>query len=202
MTYACYADVLRPFTARHALLYDAGLVLGGTILVSLSAQWAIPLPFSPIPITGQTLAVLLVGALLGARRGTLCLLTYLLEGSAGLPVFAGGRAGVGVLFGPTGGYLLGFVAAAWVSGWLAERGWDRRRGTAFLAMALGNLAIYVFGMAWLSRFAGGGHVVELGLLPFVPGDILKLIIGTLLLPTGWRLLGRGGSAEGGGIPRS
>ena len=202
MTYACYADVVRPSMGRNALLYDAGLILGGSVLVSLSAQWAIPLPFSPIPVTGQTLAVLLVGALLGARRGALCLLTYLLEGCAGIPVFAGARAGMGVLFGPTGGYLLGFVAAAWAAGWLAERGWDRRAGTAFLALALGNVAIYVFGLAWLSRFVGGGHVIGLGLLPFVSGDILKLIIGTLLLPTGWRLLGRGGADGGGSITRS
>jgi biotin transport system substrate-specific component len=185
---------------RYALLYDVGLILGGSVLVALSAQWAVPLPFSPIPITGQTLAVLLVGALLGARRGSLCVLTYLLEGCAGLPVFAGARAGLGVLFGPTGGYLLGFVAAAWVSGWLAERGWDRRTGTAFLAMALGNVIIYAFGLAWLSRFVGGGHVLELGFLPFVPGDILKLILGTLLLPAGWRLLGHRGKAESGAIP--
>jgi biotin transport system substrate-specific component len=108
------------------LLYDAVLVVTGSVFIALLAQVAIPLPFSPVPITGQTFAVLLVGVLLGSRRGGLGVLLYLLEGAAGLPFFAGGTAGLARLAGPTGGYLVGFVVAAIVVGLLAERGWDRR----------------------------------------------------------------------------
>jgi len=110
----------------------------------------------------------------------------------GLPVFTGGGAGVAHLMGPTGGYLMGFVAAAWLSGALAERGWDRRVKTALAAMFLGNAAIYVFGLPWLAYFVGGGRVLEMGLLPFIPGDFLKLGVAAMLLPQGWRLMGKGG----------
>lgn len=189
MTYMPYANILRPSVKRYALLYDAALVIGGSLLIGLCARIAIPLPFSPVPITGQTLAVLLVGTLLGSRRGSLCLLTYLAEGAAGLPVFAGGQAGLAHLMGPTGGYLVGFVAAAYVTGLLAERGYDRRMGTALLAMLLGNVVIYAFGLLWLACFVGGEGALAAGLLPFIPGDLLKVILGTMLLPSGWRLLG-------------
>lgn len=195
MTYMPYANILRPSVKRYALLYDAALVIGGSLLIALCARIAIPLPFSPVPITGQTLAVLLVGALLGSRRGSLCLLAYLAEGIAGLPVFAGGKAGLTHLMGPTGGYLVGFVAAAYVTGLLAERGCDRRTGTALLVMLLGNAAIYAFGLLWLTCFVGGERALAVGLLPFVPGDFLKLFLGAMLLPSGWRLLGwKGGQS--------
>ncbi len=120
------ADIFRPSVRRYAGVYDAALILGASLLIALSARIAVPVPFSPAPITGQTLAVLLVGALLGSRRGALSVLAYLAEGAMGLPVFAGGGAGILWLLGPTGGYLFGFIAAAFVTGWLAERGWDRR----------------------------------------------------------------------------
>ncbi len=183
-----YADVLRPSVKRYALAYDAALILGGSFGIALSAQIAIPI--GPVPITGQTLAVLLVGALLGSRRGALCILAYLAEGAMGLPVFAGGGGGMGVIVGPTGGYLIGFVAAAYVTGLLAERGWDRRVGTTLAAMLLGNAALYLFGLAWLSGFVGSERVLASGLLPFVPGDLLKMALAAVLLPSGWKLLGR------------
>ncbi|HHS97272.1 MAG TPA: biotin transporter BioY [Chloroflexi bacterium] len=184
-----YADVLRPATRRHALLYDLFLILGSSLLIGLGAQVAIPLPFSPVPVTGQTLAVLLTGAMLGSRRGSLAVLFYLAEGLAGLPVFAGGTAGIGHLLGPTGGYLLGFVAAAFVTGWLAERGWDRKWWTTLLAMLIGNGVLYAFGLSWLSTFVGGRAAFGLGMLPFIPGDLIKAVVAATLLPSGWRVIG-------------
>lgn len=185
-----YADILRPTVRRSALLYDIGLVLAGSLFIALSAQIAISLPFSPVPITGQTLAVLLVGALLGSRRGSLAVLAYIAEGLAGLPVFAGGAAGPARLLGPTGGYLVGFVVAAYLVGALAERGWDRRVATTAAAMVLGNLVIYAVGVLWLAPFVGGlSKAVTLGAVPFIPGDVLKIGAAALLLPGGWKLLG-------------
>ncbi len=190
-----YADLLRPTMRRSALLYDAALVLGASLVIALSAQVAIQLPFSPVPITGQTMAVLLVGALLGSRRGALAVLAYIAEGLAGLPVFAGGAAGLTRLFGPTGGYLVGFVAAAFLVGWLAERGWDRRFGTTLAAMTLGNLVIYGVGAVWLAVFVGGvSRAWSLGVVPFLPGDAIKIVLAAVLLPGGWKLLGMRGQA--------
>lgn len=191
MTTLTYADLWRPSLRRHALLYDLALVLAGSLLIALAAQVAIKLPFSPVPITGQTLAVLLVAALLGSRRGAAAVLTYIAQGALGLPVFAGGAAGLARLAGPTGGYLAGFVVAAFLVGLLAERGWDRRPATTVAAMALGNVAIYALGVLWLARFVGGlDQAVQLGVLPFIPGDVLKIALAAVLLPAGWRLLGR------------
>lgn len=118
------ADLARPSERRLAHLYDAVLIVGGSLVMALCAQIAIGYP---VPITGQTFAVLMIGALLGSRRGALCVLTYLAEGLAGLPVFAQGRAGLADLLGPTGGYLVGFVFAAYVVGALSDRTWDRDR---------------------------------------------------------------------------
>lgn len=182
-----YADVLRPTARWSALAYDASLVLGGSLLVALAAQIAVRLPFSPVPVTAQTLAVLLVGALLGSRRGAWSMLAYLGQGLIGLPVFAAGASGPAYVLGPTGGYLLGFVSAAYLTGWLAERGWDRRIGTALLAMLIGNAAIYALGLPWLSIYAGS-QTLALGLLPYLAGDALKLALAAAALPGGWRLL--------------
>jgi biotin transport system substrate-specific component len=189
MAFATAADVLRPHAQQHARVYDAALIVGCSLLLSLSANIAIPLPFSPVPITAQTMTVLLLGALLGAKRGGLCVATYLLQGAMGLPVFAGGTAGLAVLGGPRGGYLLGFIAAALTTGALAERGWDRRFGSTLAAMLLGNVVIYGCGLPWLAVFVGPESALPLGLFPFVPGDLLKLALAALALPSGWRLLG-------------
>ena len=196
--YATYADILRPCQKSSAAFYDAALILGGTLLVGLSAQIAIPLPFSPVPVTGQTFAVLFLGALLGARRGFLCMLTYIAEGAAGLPVFALGQAGPAVLLGPRGGYIIGFVAAACATGFLAERGWDRRITTTILAMICGNIAIYTFGLLWLCCLVGiNKTILAVGLYPFIVGDLLKTMLAAILLPIGWKLLppGAGGLAR-------
>lgn len=185
-----FVDVLRPAIARNraGLLYDVTLVVVGSVFISLLARVAIPLPFSPVPITGQTFAVLLVGALLGSRRGGLVVLLYLLEGVAGLPFFAGGAGGLARLAGPTGGYLIGFAVAAFAVGLLAERGWDRRVWSTAAAMLAGNIIIYAFGLLWLGHFVGAEKVFSLGLLPFIPGDLFKLALAAITLPAGWKLL--------------
>jgi biotin transport system substrate-specific component len=194
-------DLARPYGKRLARLYDAALVLGGSILIALCTQVAIG---TPVPITGQTFAVLMVGALLGSRRGALSVLTYLAQGLAGLPVFAYGNSGLKAFAGPTGGYLIGFVGAAYIVGALAERGWDRRAGTTVLAMILGNVVLYACGLAWLSclvyllgRPLGG--VLSVGLFPFLPGEVVKVALAAALLPSGWRLIRHFGLEEDGRI---
>jgi len=198
MTTGTMADHVRPSFARAraasgsgALLYEMLLVAAGSALIAASAWIAIPLPFSPVPVTAQTFAVLLAGSALGARRGAAAALAYLAEGCAGLPVFAGGAAGAHVLLGATGGYLVGFVPGAWLCGALADRGWDRRVGTTVASMALGNLAILVPGLLWLARLVGPERVVALGLLPFLPGDAVKIALAAALLPFAWKRLTRG-----------
>ena len=168
------------------------LVLGGSLLIALAAQVQIILPFSPVPVTGQTFAVLLLAALYGSSRGPATVITYITLGVLGLPIFAGGAAGMARLLGPTAGYLIGFVAAAFVVGWLSERGWDRKPWTTALSMVIGNIVIYIVGITWLSRFVGWEAVLGAGVLPFVAGDGLKIALATVLLPTGWKLIGRAG----------
>jgi biotin transport system substrate-specific component len=131
------AIAVRTSERTQSRLHTLLLVVGGSLVVALSAQLVVRLPFTPVPITGQTLGVLLVGAALGARRGAAALALYLMEGAAGLPFFAGGMAGAAYLLGPTGGYLLAFPLAAFITGWAAERGWDRNGLTTAAAMTLG-----------------------------------------------------------------
>jgi biotin transport system substrate-specific component len=176
-------------TRSHTVL----LVAGGSLVVALSAQLAVRLPFTPVPVTGQTLGVLLVGAALGARRGAAALVLYLMEGAAGLPFFAGGMTGAAHLLGPTGGYLLAFPLAALVTGRAAERGWDRSGLTTAAAMTLGVAVIFAGGIAWLSFFIGWERVWLAGLLPFLPGAILKIAVASAVLPAAWRLIGRRGN---------
>jgi biotin transport system substrate-specific component len=189
LTNATIADLLRPSEKRLAGFYDVALIIGGSLLIGLCAHAKVWLPFSPVPVTGQTFAVLMIAALLGARRGCLAVLAYIMEGAAGLPVFAIG-AGPAVLVGPTGGYLFGFIPAVYITGRLAEKGWDRRIGTTVLAMVLGNLVIYSFGLFWLCCLTGfSTMVLTLGLYPFIVGDLVKVILAAILLPSGWKLLG-------------
>ena len=182
-----YAEIYRPASRSHALLYDGALILGGSLLVALAAQLAIPL--WPVPVTGQTFAVLLVGALLGSKRGALALTSYLLEGAAGLPFFAEASGGLQVIAGPTGGYLVGFIAAAFVVGLLADHGWDRHMGTTALAMLAGDTVLYLFGLPWLARIVGLDNVLAYGLFPFLIGDAIKLALAVVTLPAGWRFIG-------------
>jgi biotin transport system substrate-specific component len=187
------ADVLTPLAWRRGeaarWVVDAVLVLAGSLLVALSAQVAIVLPFTPVPITGQTFAVLLVAAALGSRRGALAMIAYLAEGAAGLPVFSAGACCAPWLLGPTAGYLWSYPLVALAVGALAERGWDRSPIRAGLAMLAGNALIYVVALPWLGFFVGAGRVLETGLLPFIPGDLLKVVLAAVVLPSGWALIG-------------
>lgn len=179
---------------RRSILVDGSLIVLGSLFVAVFAQLSISL--QPVPVTGQTFAVLLVGMVLGSRRGALALAAYLAEGLAGLPVFAEARSGLATVLGPTGGYLVGFIAAAWLVGLLAERGFDRTLFKTFVAMIAGNVVIYAFGLAWLSSFPfvsgflGESGLFALGMFPFLLGDGLKAFLAALLLPSAWKLIGR------------
>jgi biotin transport system substrate-specific component len=185
-------------TLRYAVFPRSGaavsalLVVAGAGLVALAAQISVPLPFTPVPISGQTFAVVLVGAALGATLGTASLALYLGIGLVGAPVYAEQQHGWDVLTGATGGYLFGFLVAAALTGWLAERHWDRRIQSSITAMLTGNVVIYLFGLPWLAHVAGTdleGTLVA-GLYPFVVGDLLKLYLAGALLPGAWRLVER------------
>lgn len=178
------------FVPRRGVLADGLLVLGASLFIALSAQLAVPLPFTPVPVTGQTFAVLLAGALLGSRRGTLAVAAYLAEGASGLPVFAGGAGGAAHLLGPTAGYLFAFGPAAWIVGILCEHGFDRRVGTTAAAMAAGTAVILGGGVAWLATTVGPARALALGVTPFLPGAALKILLAAALLPSAWRLAGR------------
>jgi biotin transport system substrate-specific component len=166
---------------------DAALILAGSVLTALSARISIPLPWTPVPVTAQTLAVLLCGAAMGWRRGMLSQVLYLLEGAAGLPVFAPPSVGIITFAGPTGGYLLAFPLAAALTGWLAERGWDRRFWSMFACMLLGSAVIFAGGLLGLSRLVPAHDLLRAGLLPFVSGDLLKAALAAGVFPLLWRL---------------
>lgn len=168
------------------------LIGAGVLLIALSAQISIPLPFTPVPITGQTFAVLLVGSAYGGSLGVLTLTGYMLVGAVGLPVFAERQSGTDVFSGPTAGYLLGFALAALVTGVLAEQRWDRRFSSATASMLAGTVTIYAAGLAWLAHDLNTSfeRTLELGLYPFVVGDLLKLYLAALLLPIAWRVHNR------------
>ncbi len=169
-------------------LTDAFLILGGSLFVAALAQISVHLPFTPIPITGQTLGVLLVGVSLGSRRGALSLALYLLEGMVGLPFYADGQSGVAHLLSARGGYLIGFIFSAYLSGYLAERHWDRKWKTALPAFLLGQSVIFLFGLPWLGFYIGFDRVLEAGLLPFIPGELIKVVLAAGLLPTAWNFV--------------
>lgn len=183
------ADIFRPDERTSAVIYDAIIVICGSLLVGLSARIRIYLPFSPVPITGQTFAVLMLGTLLGSRRGGLAMLVYLVEGLMGLPVFASG-VGFAALLGPAGGYLVGFVPAAYLVGWLAEKDWDRRVLTTIAAMIIGDAVLLTFGFIWLAVLTSVRTAFLTGVCPFIVGDILKVAFAAAVLPAGWKLLTR------------
>ena len=162
------------------------LILAGSALLALSAQFAFRVPISPVPVTGQTLVVLLIGMAYGSRLGAATVLAYLVEGGMGLPVFAKGTGGWPIIIGPTGGYLVGFVAAAFALGWLAERGAGRGPISTAIAMAIGTIIIYALGVSWLGQFIGFDKAIAAGVMPFLYGDALKLIVAAGLMPLAWR----------------
>jgi biotin transport system substrate-specific component len=179
----------RTFPRTAGWLRDVILILSGALFVAVLAQVKILLPFTPVPLTGQTFAVLLVGATLGSTRGAASTGLYIVLGAFGLPVFAGGASGMAYLSGPTLGYLIGFVMAAYVIGLLAERGLERRVQTSMLPFLIGTLIIYVCGIAWLAILLGSfNQAIAAGLFPFLLGDAIKLIAAALTLPTAWKLI--------------
>ncbi len=161
------------------------------LIVAASAQVVIPLPFTPVPITGSTFGVLLAAAALGPRRGVISLALYLVLGVVGLPIFQATNSGPGYALGSTGGYLIGFVVAAWVVGALARRGLDRRPGGTAVAFIVGSLVIYAFGVPWLAFVLKVSlpEAVSLGMLPFLLGDAVKAVLAAGLLPLAWKLAG-------------
>jgi len=169
----------------------AALTLAGSVALGVSAK--LQVPFYPVPMTMQSLVVLLVGMAFGWRLGVATVLLYLFEGLLGLPVFAGTpEKGIGLAYmaGPTGGYLLGFIAAAALAGWLAERGWAHSAWRAAIALSLGHAALFLTGVAWLAVFVGWSKAVAFGLTPFLLGSVVKIALGVALVRAGWAMLGR------------
>jgi biotin transport system substrate-specific component len=174
-------------TAIRALL----LALAGSALLALSAKVQVPIP--PVPMTLQTLVVLIIGATYGCRLGAATVLLYIAEGMLGLPVFANTPpqvASPAYLLGPTGGYLAGYVAAALVMGLLAERGWDRSLGRVVVMMTIGHLVIFAFGLAWLAHLFGPAKAWAVGAAPFVAGTIVKTALAAALMKAAWTILRR------------
>ena len=173
---------------RSSALTHALFIVGGTAFIAAMAQVSLPVPGSPVPVTGQTLAVLLVGTTYGARLGVATFSTYMLAGIAGAPIFAGGTYGIDIVQGATGGYLFGMLLASAVLGYLAERRADQKFSTSFPALLLGNLIIFSFGLTWLhfSLDLTWAKTFSMGLTPFILGEVLKIAIVATSLPLVWR----------------
>jgi len=191
-THITLAAALWPSEAAQKAVRVTVLALAGTLLLTLAAK--IQVPFYPVPMTMTTFAVLVIGMAYGWRLGVATILLYLAEGALGLPVFAGTpEKGVGLAYmlGGTGGYLIGYIFAAGLCGWLAERGWDRHVATTALAMLLGNIVLYVPGLLWLGTLFGWDKpILEWGLTPFILGDLTKLALAAAVLPLAWKLVKR------------
>jgi biotin transport system substrate-specific component len=189
------ADFLVPVRVGETAsprLRHVGLIAAGALLIFLTARISVVLPGNPVPFTMQNFGILVVGGALGLRRGSVAAILYVLLGVVGLPFFAEGRGGLQVIWGATGGYLVGFIVAAALVGRLAELGWDRRIGGAIGATALGTLVIYAIGVPWLAVVVGlsAGEAITTGLAPFLLGDILKLLAAAVVFPAAWWVVGR------------
>lgn len=182
--------VLTGAVLPRSRVVTASLVVGFALLTALAAQIVIPLPFTPVPITGQTFAVLLAGATLGTTAGAASQGLYVLLGAVGLPFYAGGASGWTVVQGATGGYLIGFIVAAAIVGALAERRQDRAVLTAIPAFLFGSVLIHLFGVPWLaaSLDVPWTEAAALGSVPFIPGDLIKIAVAGLMLPAAWKLV--------------
>ncbi len=167
---------------RGRAVTDVLLVIGASAIIAIAAQIAIPIPFTPVPLTMQPLAVVMVGIVLGARRGAAAATLYLLEGISGLPVFAQGHGGALWLLGPTAGYLYSYPLAAFVAGWFSQRGWGSSILRALAGMLIAMAIIYAGGWSWLAILSGPRAACTMGIVPFVIADIVKVAIGAALLP--------------------
>ncbi len=182
------ASLLETVAPRGGLLTAATAAVLGSLLLAASAK--VQVPFWPVPMTMQSMVVILLGMAYGSRLATATVLLYLAEGLAGLPVFAGAGAGPAYMAGPTAGYLLGFVLAAGVTGWLAERGWDRSPVKAVAALAVGHALLFVPGVAWMAVLFGGEKAVALGLTPFLAATVLKTALGAAIMQAAWKVVAR------------
>ncbi|NQX10202.1 biotin transporter BioY [Microbacteriaceae bacterium VKM Ac-2855] len=194
-TLAPSRPVLADRLVARSWVSDIALVLAGAALTAGMAQLYIPM--WPVPMTGQTFAALFVGTTLGAVRGSLAMVVYALVGAIGVPVFTEGSSGWAVIAGPTGGYILGFILAAVVTGWLAQREWDRKVLGTLVTFLAGNAVIYAVGLPWLSAALGSfgvandlGATLQAGLVPFLLGDAVKMLVAAALLPAAWKLVSR------------
>jgi len=151
-------------------------------VLMMAALSRVTIPLIPIPVTGQTLGVLLTGIMLGRKRAVAALITYIVMGLIGFPVFANGTFGLSTLMGPTGGYLLGFIPAAFIMGWLGEKGWYNGIFSSLAAILIGHLVIFTFGLIWLGHFSAWTNVFAAGLLPFLPGAVIKTFVAFALIP--------------------
>ena len=191
-----YADLLVPCEKKKALVVNVAVVIGASWLLALSAQISFYVPFTIVPVTAQTFAVLMIAAMLGSNRAVSAVLTYIAQAAMGLPFFAMSKAGAWVLVGPTGGYLVGFVLAAMIVGRLADKGWDRSVWKTAAAMTLGTLAIYTLGVFWLTVLTSSLQTALLaGLYPFIAAEALKVISAAAILPAGWKLLNKAGLSK-------
>jgi biotin transport system substrate-specific component len=192
LTIADFLVPIRLGERLNARARDVAIVVAGALLIYLTSKIVIPVAGSPVPITGQTFGVLLVGGALGVRRGAIAVALYVLLGVVGLPFFAEGKGGFTVIWGATGGYLIGFILAGAVVGRLAELGWDRKIGGALGAMVVGSAMIYAVGLPWLKVVTGltVEETIAQGLTPFLIGDAIKIILAAVLFPAAWWVVGR------------
>jgi len=197
------ADVIaRPSSRARGLALDAGLVITGAAVVALLAQVSIPL--WPVPITGQTLGVIVVGGALGSRRGAAALVTYMLVGLAGLPVFADFTGSIAAVAKPSFGFVIGFIFSAFVAGWFAEREWDRRPVLAFVGFAAASVVPFLFGIPYMALILNVvmgleysfWALLEVGLLPFIAGGLIKAGLAALIIPGAWALVRKADGAKG------
>ncbi|EQC50599.1 biotin transporter BioY [Bacteriovorax sp. DB6_IX] len=181
-----FMDVKFKSSLKKGHLTNLLLIVAGVVFLALMAQVAIELPFSPVPITGQTLGVLIIGSLYGARRATMTTLSYLVVGAVGMPVFSAGSFGLAKILGPTGGYLIGFVIAAAVMGIFAQHKKDRNLWHALVSFAIGHTLVFACGLTWLSFYVGVDKTFQLGLFPFIPGMIVKTVLAAGVTSTIWQ----------------
>jgi len=192
LTIADFFVPIRVGERLNSRVRDVVLVVAGALFIFLTSRISIPIPGSPVPMTGQTFGVLLVGGALGLRRGFAAVGLYVLLGLVGLPFFADGKGGISIILGATGGYLIGFIVAGAVVGRLAELGWDRKFVGALGAMLVGEVVIYAIGLPWLKAVGGLSwqQTIDLGLTPFLIGDSIKAILAAALFPAAWWVVGR------------
>jgi biotin transport system substrate-specific component len=185
---ATHPTLLNTLAPGNSLIRSAGFAIAGSLLLALSAKAQVP--FWPVPMTLQSLVIMMLGMTYGSRLAMATVLLYLTEGLAGLPVFAGAGAGFAYMTGPTAGYLVGFVAAAGLIGWLAEHGWDRSPVKALVAMSVGHALLFIPGVAWLAVLFGTEKAIAVGLTPFIAATLLKTALGAALMQAAWTVVSR------------